>query len=96
MSPQRAQTLKIRNEIAARLPRPSEEHLTLIHDSIRPEYLKAFTPSTDLGPRFWMRFRTNADINAWARILQEFMGELVDRAETLDPHALVLGKSLSW
>jgi hypothetical protein len=95
-SEQRAGALSRRNAVAARLARPDEHHLALIHESLRHEYLSAFEPADDLGPRFWMRFRDEQDVEDWSTFLLRFLAVFVSRAETLDPHALLMGRALSW
>ena len=94
--PQRQEALELRNAVAARLPRPDEQHLALIPDSVRPEYLKAFEPAHDLEPRMWMRYHDENDLREWATLLASMMPDFVRRAQTLDPHALVLGKAMKW
>lgn len=93
---QRANTLSLRNVIAGRLSKPDHQHLELIPESVRPEYLKAFYPAEELGPRFWMRFSSARDLEEWSVFLDGLLGVLVDRAGTLDPHALLLGRPLTW
>ncbi len=93
---QRSEALSLRNVIAARLAQPDQRHLALVPESVRPEYLKAFRPAKELEPRFWMRFSTVRDVADWSAFLERVLGVVVDRAGTLDPHALVLGKPLVW
>jgi hypothetical protein len=93
---QARQFLVLRNDIASRLPRPTDHHLAAIPESVRPEYLKAFRPAEELEPRFWMRFANPHDLREWCVLLSELMPDLIARANTLDPHGLVLGQSLSW
>ena len=88
--------LALRNDIASRLPHPTDQHLAAIPEPVRPEYLKAFSPAEELEPRFWMRFANPQDLGEWCALLSELMPVLVARVNTLDPHALVLGQSLSW
>lgn len=95
-SDQRGEILALRNAVAARLPRPDKQHLALIPESVRPEYLKAFQPADDLERRFWMRFRDDQDVERWSALLQELLAVLVSRAGTLDPHSLLMGKPLAW
>jgi hypothetical protein len=86
--------LALRNDIASRLPRPTAEHLAAIPESLRSEYLKPFDPVEELEspPFFWMRFTNPEQLGEWCVLLSELMPELTARAESLDPHALVLGK----
>jgi hypothetical protein len=93
---QRAETLALRNAIATRVAGPDQQHLALIPESVRPEYLKAFQATDELEPRFWMRFRDGEDVGGWSALLQGFLAVLVSRAGTLDPHALLMGKPLAW
>lgn len=93
---QRANTLALRNVIAGRLSKPDQQHLELIPESVRPEYLKAFHPAEELEPRFWMRFSSALDVEEWSEFLEGQIGVLVERAGKLDPHALLLGRPVTW
>jgi len=93
---QKREFLSVRNEVASRLPRPTDQHLAAIPPSAQREYLRAFAPAEELEPRFWMRFANTCDLEAWVDLLQRVMPDLVARAERLDPHALVLGRTLTW
>jgi hypothetical protein len=93
---QRQRFLTQRNIIASHLQRPDDQHVAMIPESVRPEYLKAFQATEGLEPRFWMRFGSARDLQDWCELLGDMLTELVARAETLDPHALVLGRSMTW
>ena len=93
---QRRRFLELRNAIASRLQRPSNEYLASIPESVRPEYLKAFDTVEELEPRPWMRFKHEEDVEEWCDLLGGMMFDLVSRAETLDAHELLLGQNLTW
>lgn len=95
---QRRKFLEVRNLVARRLDAPPAAHLAQIDPSIHPAYLEPFQESKELetGHRFWMRFRTADDLDDWCRLIAVELPRLVDRARTLPPHELILGKPLSW
>ncbi len=95
-STQQATFLRVRNAVARRLPRPPEEHLALIDPSLQAEYLKPFQEAAKLesGSRFWMRFRTSADLDEWCAVVVPELPTLIERARKIPSDELLLGKSL--
>jgi hypothetical protein len=93
---QRQQFLELGNAVAARLPNPDAAFLETVPEPLRQEYLKAFTPQRRLGTRPWMRFNDAHDAHDWCALLRRLMPALVDRADRIDPHKLVLGKTMDW
>ncbi|GAA4361691.1 hypothetical protein [Angustibacter luteus] len=86
----------MRNTMAARLEQPPEEHLAHVPESLRDEYLRPFTEADELGRRFWMRFRSEADAADWCRCVRGMLPAAIERAGTLSPHTLYLGEDLDW
>lgn len=95
---QRRAFLDVRNDVARRLEPPPAAHLAQIDPSIHREYLKPFQEVEELesGHRFWMRFATAQDLDDWCRLIAAELPRLVERARTLPPHELILGKPLEW
>lgn len=93
---QRTQVLQVRNDIALKFQRPDADYLARIPEYLRDGYLVSFDSLDHLESRPWMRFADEDDARRWAHILGEMLPTLVERAEHIDPHALVLGKPLGW
>lgn len=93
---QRSQFLRLRNFIAEELPKPDARFLSEMPESLRKQYLSAFSSAPRLELQPWMRFIDSGDVRRWCVLLSGMMPTLVARASTIDPHSLLLGQRLEW
>lgn len=93
---QRARFLDKRNEVAERWGTPPAEHIAIIPEFLREQYLRHFTAATELERQLGMRFRTQAEANEWIELLAREMPTLIARAEALSPRLMYLGRTFEW
>jgi hypothetical protein len=91
---QRRQCLELRNRIASGLPGVPDAFLAGIPRSLHARLQMVFEPADELEREFFMRVLTPDHARAWAELLAGVVPTLVGRAESIDPHAFVLGKRL--
>jgi hypothetical protein len=93
---QRKAFLEARNAFARRLNVPPSDHMAMIPESVRKEYLKPFSEVQELEKRFWMRFITSEDLDAWCGLVVKALPSVVERAQSLSAHELYMGRPLRW
>lgn len=93
---QRRRFLAVRNSIAERLQKPDPSYLADWADELRAEYLRPFLRAEVSERQFWMRYRNVEDLHESCSLIVEVLPDLIRRAESIDPHELVLGQDLKW
>ena len=93
---QRRVFLSVRNAISSSLVRPEGSYFAGWPESLISEYFKAYSVADELERQFWMRFRRAEDVEKWCDLIVDIWSTVVERAASIDPHELVLGRVLEW
>ena len=82
------QLLRTQNRIVAGLPKPAPAHVAAFPEDLQRRYLSWFEEA-EYAPGFECRFRTDADLQAWANVLADLLPPAAQRAaELIEPHRL--------
>lgn len=82
---QESRLLEVRNQLAAGMTPAPPEHLALVPEFLREDYLETFRPSGAMGRHFWLRYHQREDLVLWCRVLHEMWPVLVERAQRTPP-----------